>query len=140
MSDCLFCKIIAGEIPSYKVYEDDNFLAFLDIAPVNPGHVLFLPKKHSETILDTDDEVLSQLLPIAKKIAKVVVDVTDADGFNLNQNNFSAAGQAVGHLHFHIVPRFEDDDLKLWPGQEYEDSDRPKELAQKMAAKLNPAL
>ena len=117
--ECILCKIVAGEIPCYKVYEDAKFLAFLDITPVNPGHVILIPKQHTENLLDTADEILNEFLPLAKKIAKVVMAVTKADGFNLNQNNFSAAGQVIGHLHFHIVPRFSDDGLELWRGKEY---------------------
>lgn len=136
MSDCLFCKIVSGEIPSHKVYEDDKFLAFLDINPVNLGHTLVIPKDHYETLFDTPDGVLSEILPIAKKIARVVMEVTGAGGFNLNQNNYSVAGQVVDHLHFHIVPRFEDDGLELWPGEQYEDDNKAEELAKKISQNL----
>ncbi|MFA7662300.1 MAG: HIT family protein [Patescibacteria group bacterium] len=119
--DCIFCKIVSGEIPSYKVYEDDDILAFLDIIPVNPGHTLVIPKKHYETILDTPDDVLKNILVVSKRIAQKIMEVTGAEGFNFNQNNFSVSGQVVPHVHFHIIPRFENDGLKLWAGDKYDD-------------------
>lgn len=119
--DCIFCKIVGGEIPSYKVYEDDNVLAFLDITPVNPGHTLVIPKKHYDNLVDMPDEEAKELLVAAKKIAVAVMAGTGAKGFNLNLNNGAVSGQLVGHVHFHIVPRFEGDGRELWHGQAYMD-------------------
>jgi histidine triad (HIT) family protein len=119
MTDCLFCKIIAKEIPSHGVYEDDHVYAFLDIKPVNPGHTLVVPKKHSEEFLSADEEVLKKLIVAMQKVAKGVVMAMRAPGFNLEQNNGAVAGQVVPHLHFHIVPRSPDDGLKHWPGKPY---------------------
>jgi histidine triad (HIT) family protein len=131
MEDCLFCKIIAGEVPSAKVYEDDKFVAFLDINPVTPGHTLVVPKKHSYNVLDTDEDVLCELGRILKKISKAVCDGMDTESFNLNQNNGEVSGQVIPHLHWHIVPRYEDDGLRLWPGKPYEDGE-----AEKVAEKI----
>jgi len=119
MEDCLFCKIISGEIPSQKVYEDENFIAFLDINPVTPGHTLVVPKKHSNNILDTDEDVLCELGKILKKISEAVCRGMGTGSFNLNQNNGEISGQAIPHLHWHVVPRYPDDGLRLWPGNPY---------------------
>lgn len=112
--DCAFCKIIAGEIPCYKVYEDDNFLAFLDIYPVNPGHVLVIPKEHHDNVFTLPDELASNYFIIVKKISKIVKDVMNADGININMNNLPAAGQVVFHSHIHVIPRFNGDGLNHW--------------------------
>ena len=106
MNNCIFCKIAAGEIPSFKVYEDDLVLAYLDINPFAKGHTLVIPKKHSEGLLDTDDETLAAVIRRVKKVAAHLKEKLGADGFNILQNNGEAAGQTVKHLHFHIVPRF----------------------------------
>jgi len=119
MDDCLFCKIIKGDIPSQKVYEDDNFVAFLDINPVTPGHTLVVPKKHSYNVLDADEETLCEMGKILKKISQAICRGMGTDSFNLNQNNGKIAGQVVEHLHWHIVPRYPDDGLALWPGNPY---------------------
>ncbi|MFA6227960.1 MAG: HIT family protein [Patescibacteria group bacterium] len=134
--DCIFCKIIAGEIPSAKVYEDDNFLAFLDIAPVNPGHTLIIPKTHRETLLDLPAADACRLLGLVQKIAPAVLSATGTKAFNLMLNNGPASGQVVGHAHFHIVPRFEGDGLKLWPGREDEPG-RQQELAEKIKTQIS---
>lgn len=120
MSDCLFCKIIDKSIPSTGVYEDENVYAFLDIKPVNPGHVLVVPKKHSDGFHDADPEVLKSWIVTTQKIAKAVTAALQTDGFNLELNNGAIAGQVIPHLHLHIVPRRPDDGLKHWPGTPYE--------------------
>jgi len=119
MTDCLFCKIINGEIPATKVYEDDNVLAFLDIHPVNPGHTLIVPKVHSDELLGTDDKVLEQMIVVTKRVAAAILRGLGYEAFNLEQNNGKIAGQVIPHLHWHIVPRRADDGLKHWPGKEY---------------------
>ncbi|MBI2607511.1 MAG: HIT family protein [Candidatus Doudnabacteria bacterium] len=118
MQDCIFCKIVEGSIPSNKVYEDDQVLAFLDIRPVSKGHTLVIPKKHSQDLLDTDDETLQHLLLAAKKVSRAVVKATGAQGFNLGVNNGKDSGQEVMHLHFHIIPRYVNDGLSPWPHRE----------------------
>ncbi|OGE80081.1 MAG: hypothetical protein A2660_00320 [Candidatus Doudnabacteria bacterium RIFCSPHIGHO2_01_FULL_45_18] len=134
--DCVFCKIIAGEIPSDKVYEDEFVLSFLDLHPVMPGHTLIMPKQHSDGFLSTDDEILRQLVPEMKKIAKAVMQVTSAHGVNISTNHGAAAGQSVFHLHFHIIPRFDKDGLKPWPHQESEPKSR-KEIAEAIKKQLS---
>lgn len=117
--DCIFCKIIKGELPSVKVYEEEKVLAFLDISPVNPGHTLVVPKEHFENILDTPEEVLSDLIKAVKKVAPAVLKGTGTTAFNLGVNNGSAAGQVVQHIHFHIMPRYQGDGYKLWGSKPY---------------------
>ena len=132
VKDCLFCKIIKGEIPCNKVYEDKDTIAFLDIHPINKGHALVLPKKHSETILDTDVKQLEKVMAIVKKIAGVVVKTVKADGFEICINNKKAAGQVVPHLHVHIIPRFNNDGLMYdWATKEYKGNEA-KEIAGKI--------
>jgi len=123
VGDCAFCSIAQARIPARRVYEDKMFLAFLDIAPSNPGHILVIPKEHHETLLDLPDAISARILGVVKKIAAAATQATGAQGFNVLINNQSAAGQVVFHSHFHIIPRFKGDGLKHWakkeiPGQE----------------------
>jgi histidine triad (HIT) family protein len=120
---CIFCKIVAGEIPSHKVYEDDDVLAFLDITPVNPGHTLVIPKHHYENLLDLPEAEAQKLLSVIKKIAPAIMGAVGAKGFNLGLNNGVSAGQVVGHVHFHIIPRLENDGRQLWHGGEYKEGE-----------------
>ncbi|MFH1064311.1 MAG: HIT family protein [Candidatus Woesearchaeota archaeon] len=119
MNDCIFCKILNGEIPCVKVYEDSEVLAFLDIAPNNKGHTLVITKEHHETMLDTPDELLSKLVVAVKKVGLGVYQATGSKGFNVAQNNYKVAGQLVPHIHFHIIPRNEDDGFEFWPQGKY---------------------
>ncbi len=135
MEDCIFCKIAKGEIPCSKVYENDKVLAFLDIAPVNKGHVLVIPKEHYKDLLAMPDNVLAEVAKVGKKVAKAVMKVTGAAGFNLGQNNGKTAGQVVMHFHLHIIPRFEDDGLTLWPQGKYEGKEMD-EIAEKISSLL----
>ncbi len=109
MQDCLFCKILAGDIPSYKVYEDENVLAFLDIHPCAKGHTVVVPKKHfadlSEMSASDWQEMSRGLAGVFAKVQKVL----NPDGINLGINNGKAAGQAVGHVHWHLIPRWQGD-------------------------------
>jgi len=116
MRDCIFCKIIAGEIPSHKVYEDDEVLAFLDINPVNPGHTLVIPKAHHRDLLDMPAELASKLMNVIQKIGPAILKAVGADAFNLGVNNGATAGQVVFHAHFHIMPRMANDGHQLWHG------------------------
>jgi len=104
--NCIFCAIAAGEIPSFKVYEDDEVLAYLDINPFTKGHTLVIPKSHSEGLVDTDDATLATIIARVKKVAAHLKTALPCDGFNILQNNGEAAGQTVKHVHFHIVPRY----------------------------------
>ena len=105
-NNCIFCAIAAGEIPSFKLYEDDLVLAYLDINPFTRGHALVIPKAHSEGLLDTDEQTLGEVIARVKKVAAHLKAALPCDGFNILQNNGEAAGQTVKHLHFHIVPRY----------------------------------
>ncbi len=116
MENCIFCKIIRGEIPAQKIYEDKDIIAFLDVRPVNIGHALVLPKAHYLSIYDTPDQLLAALMPVIKKLSIAIKSAVDADGINVEMNNGPAAGQLVFHTHIHIVPRFNDDGFKHWRG------------------------
>ena len=126
MQDCVFCKIVAGDIPSNKVYEDREVLAFLDINPVNPGHTLVIPKAHYKDLIDTPPELASKLIQAIQKIALAVLAGVGADSFNLGVNNGSSAGQIVFHTHFHIMPRFAGDGHKLWQGRQADQNELAK--------------
>jgi len=110
-NDCVFCAIAEAEIPSFKVYEDELVLAYLDINPFTKGHTLVIPKAHSTGLLDTPDETLAAVLARVKKIAAHLKKALPCDGFNILQNNGAAAGQTVMHLHFHIVPRYGQEEI-----------------------------
>lgn len=118
MSDCVFCKIVAQEIPAHKVYEDSNVLAFLDIHPTNPGHTLVIPKAHHKDFLDTPPCLQAKLIQVVGQIAPKVMKAVGAEAFNLGVNNGAAAGQLIFHTHFHIMPRFAKDGHKLWYGKD----------------------
>ena len=105
-NDCVFCAIAAGEIPSFKVYEDDLVLAYLDINPFTKGHTLVIPKAHSANLLETDEATLAAVIARVKKVAAHLKAALPCDGFNSLQNHGAVAGQTVMHLHFHIVPRY----------------------------------
>ncbi len=116
MDQCIFCKIARGEIPSYKIYEDENFLAFLDINPINPGHTLVIPKEHYKTITDAPKSVWADLMSLVWEITLKIQQTIDPDGINIVQNNNEQAGQEVPHIHVHIIPRFggDEENYKEW--------------------------
>ena len=107
--DCIFCSIVAGEIPSRTVYEDDDVLAFLDANPLAPGHTLVIPKEHHERLHDVPDRPASHVYRIVHKLSGAVESGVDADGTTIGINNGEAAGQEVPHVHGHVIPRFEGD-------------------------------
>lgn len=120
MQDCIFCKIIRGEISATKVYEDEFILAFLDIAPVTRGHILVIPKIHSETILHMDTLDIQKMMDVGQKLGQKMLSILQAKGLNFQINCQKAAGQVIFHTHLHIIPRYEEDGLRLWPkGYEY---------------------
>ncbi|MBI4812011.1 HIT family protein [Candidatus Falkowbacteria bacterium] len=121
--DCIFCKIVKGELPSYKVYEDRHTLAFLDISPVNYGHTLVIPKKHYVNMEEIPEKELCEVIKTVKKIGKAVKEGLGAKGYNIGVNNDPVAGQIIPHLHFHIMSRAEGDGLKLWPQGKYGDGE-----------------
>ena len=110
-NDCVFCAIAAGEIPSFKVYEDDLVLAYLDINPFAKGHTLVIPKAHAVGLLDAEDATLADVIVRVKRVASHLKEALGCDGFHILQNNGEAAGQTVRHLHFHIVPRWTGDPI-----------------------------
>lgn len=116
---CIFCKIISGEIPSYKVYEDDNTLAFLDIKPVSSGHTLVIPKKHYANLEEIGEDDLIAFIIAVKKVGAILKNKFGAAGYNLTENNDPVAGQEIPHLHFHLIPRQEGDKFEHWPKIEY---------------------
>ncbi|WP_283194678.1 HIT family protein [Rhizobium sp. AN80A] len=113
----IFAKILRGEIPSVKIYEDEHTLAFMDVMPQAPGHVLVVPKAASRNLLDADPAVLAKTIPVVQTIANAVKEAFDADGVFVCQFNEPAAGQTVFHLHFHVIPRHEGIALKPHSGQ-----------------------
>ncbi len=112
-NNCVFCAIAANEIPSFRIYEDDVAIAYLDINPFAKGHTLVIPREHSEGIADTADDVLAAMIKRVKKVAAHLKCALPCDGFNILQNNGEAAGQTVKHLHFHIVPRYGKEELNF---------------------------
>ncbi|CDZ51385.1 HIT family protein [Neorhizobium galegae] len=116
-SNNIFGKILRGEIPCHRVYEDADTLAFMDVMPQSPGHLLVLPKAPSRNILDADPAVLSKVIPVVQKLARAARQAFEADGITVIQFNEPAAGQTVYHLHFHVVPRYEGQPLKPHSGQ-----------------------
>jgi len=135
MADTIFGKIIAGEIPCHKVYEDDKALAFLDIMPRAPGHTLVLPKSPARNLLDVDPLDLAHVMKAVQVVAKASKTAFDADGVTIQQFNESAGGQVVFHMHVHVIPRFEGVPLKPHSGQ----MEKPEVLAEN-AGKIRAAL
>ena len=119
MNDCLFCKIISGEIPSEKIRETKHTYAFLDINPVHPGHTLVVPKEHSLDIFEISPESWMRVMKEVHTLAPVIKEATGADGINIIMNNRRSAGQLVDHTHVHIIPRYADDGLKGLPQHPY---------------------
>jgi len=111
--ECIFCKILRGEIPCFKVYEDDDVLAFMDVNPVAPGHVLVIPKHHSRDILETPPEWVGKAFAGAGRVARAVQKSLAPDGINIVQANGPGAKQSVFHLHVHVIPRAMDDGLTM---------------------------
>ena len=122
--DCLFCKIVAGEVPSTKVDEDERTIAFMDINPATRGHALVIPREHHRDLLDVPDDDLAATMAAARRLAGRAVERLGADGVNLLNSCGRAAWQTVFHFHVHVIPRYEDDPLRLpWtpgPGDEDE--------------------
>lgn len=113
---CVFCQIAQGRIPSIRIFENDGFIVFMDIAPQTEGHFLIVPRGHYEFLADVPDAVLAEVLPLAKKLSNAAMAGLGFEGFNLIQNNGEVAGQAVGHWHLHVIPRRSTEELPLKPG------------------------
>ena len=135
MSDCLFCKIVNKEIPAAIVHENGKTIAFLDIKPVNPGHVLVVPKAHYPDFASTPPDQLGDIVVVAQRVAGAAMSALGAPGFNIAVNNGRAAGQLVDHMHLHVMPRFEGDGRELWHGAPY-----PEGEMEGVARKLREAL
>jgi len=134
--DCIFCKIVKGEIPSATVYESPDFKVILDISPANRGHALIITKEHFDNIFQIDAETAAKLFSLATVVARAIKEETNCDGLNVVQNNGEVAGQTVNHFHLHLIPRYKDDDVKLtWkPGTS--DSEDLSELAKALKKRI----
>jgi histidine triad (HIT) family protein len=132
MNDCLFCKIIAGEIPCEKVYEDEHTLAFLDIKPVNFGHTLVVPKEHYLNALDVPEAVFMQMISTAKKVGHTFKKGLGVDDFNIAMNNGTNAGQMVFHAHLHVIPRVAGDGFAMWHGKRGYEGTESHDTAEKL--------
>jgi len=133
MEDCVFCKIIDGEIPGHKVYETDNVVAFLDANPASKGHTLVVPKMHVENIHEASD--MDFMWDALVKVSNAVEEAFDSEGLNISQNNGELAGQEVMHLHFHITPRYTGDEISV----EYnrEELENGEKLAERISGKID---
>ena len=113
MSNCIFCKIANGEIPSATLYEDEDFRVILDLGPASKGHALILPKAHAANIYEISDDMAAKAMILAKKMATKMTEALKCDGFNIVQNNGEPAGQTVFHFHMHLIPRYEGDQVRI---------------------------
>ena len=113
MSDCIFCKIANGEIPSATLYEDEDFRVILDLGPASKGHALILPKAHAANIYEISDDMAAKAMILAKKMATKMTEALKCDGFNIVQNNGEQAGHTVFHFHMHLIPRYEGDQVGI---------------------------
>lgn len=137
IEDCLFCKIVAGLIPSAKIFEDENIYAFLDLYPIEKGHALVIPKMHIETFFDLPNYLIMPLFSTAKLIALAQKKILGATGFNLLQNNGAEAGQEIHHFHIHVIPRFEKERKQVsWNAKAYENSKEMLNIAEQLRVKL----
>jgi histidine triad (HIT) family protein len=123
MRDCIFCRIAAGETPAERILETPGVLAFLDIAPVNYGHTLVIPKAHYPNLLELPDALWTEMGQVCRRVAQALRETLSAQGFNIGMNNFEAAGQAVFHAHLHVIPRYQTDGLQLFPQESYKPGD-----------------
>lgn len=131
--NCIFCKILAGDIPSAVVYEDEEFKIILDVGPAAKGHMLILPKEHYSDILTMPEELVAKAFILAKKMAAKMESVLGCDGINVVQNNHEAAGQTVFHFHIHLIPRMKHDKIGVtWKPGILSDADR-KDLLEKFS-------
>ena len=136
-TNCIFCEIVAGRLPACMVYEDAGTLAFMDIGPIVPGHTLVIPRQHYDPLTDVPVAVLHALMEVVQKIARAQMEALGADGVNIMQANGAAAGQVVPHVHFHVIPRYQDDGHHWnWKARPYADAEVMRDLAQKIKAVL----
>ena len=136
--DCIFCKIVSGQIPSLRLFENDSVLAFLDVGPISDGHTLIVPKEHFQRLDKAPPETAAQIARILPMLAAAVQKAVNADGYNLLCNNGTAAGQVVEHLHFHIIPRKQNDGVfDRWPAYKYEEG-KADLIARQIKDNINP--
>lgn len=134
--NCIFCKIVNGDIPSSVLYEDEEFKVIMDISPASKGHAVILPKIHAANIYEVPEEVASKIFVVAKKVATAMKEELQCDGVNILQNNEEVAGQTVFHLHVHVIPRYKDDEVMItWPHKDSYDYDY-KALAEAIGARI----
>jgi histidine triad (HIT) family protein len=119
MQDCIFCKILAGKIPSVRLLETPTVLAMLDIAPVHYGHTLVIPKLHYPNLLELPNELWKDMGQVCRRVAQAQMAALGADGFNIAMNNFEAADQEVFHAHLHVIPRYAGDGIRFFPQGAY---------------------
>ena len=130
-NECVFCKIVSGELPSTKIYEDETVLVFLDINPVEEGHALVIPKEHMDPITNAPDNILKELIVVAKKIASAQFTGLNAVGVNIAQANGRGAGQEVPHVHFHVIPRYSSDPKEAnWKTRKYKSVEQMNKIAE----------
>ncbi|MFL6494626.1 MAG: HIT family protein [Nitrososphaera sp.] len=135
---CIFCSIIAGQEPCVLIHCNNGFLALMDKYPINPGHALVMPTKHYETLLQMPPVEVGRLYSLVPKIAQAIISTVKADGFNVGQNNGTAANQIVPHVHVHIVPRFNDDSPDgKWPSRTVASQEEILKIAQKIKEKIS---
>jgi histidine triad (HIT) family protein len=129
-ASCIFCRIVRGELPSTRVYEDEEVLAFMDIGPIIKGHTLVVPKQHHDPLIQTPEPLLAKLIAVVRRIAAAQMKGLKADGVNVHQSNGACAGQVVPHLHFHVIPRFEGDGHRWnWAAKKYDSPGEMQQLA-----------
>ena len=137
VQDCIFCKIIAGKIPCTKIYENEFVLAFLDVGPVSEGHVLVVSKQHTSSVDQTDPRAMAEIAKVLPDLAGSVKKAMAADGYNVLCNNGASAGQVVGHMHFHIIPRKANDGVfNQWPAFQYPEG-KAKEIGDKIRENIS---
>lgn len=131
MENCIFCQIVKGDIPAKKIYEDDNYLAFLSVGPASLGHAIVIPKKHTATFAELESQVAADLIQVVQKLAIDIKAKLNADAFNLGLNNGEIAGQVIPHVHWHIIPRYKNDTLVHW-GVDEQAKDKMDEVLAKL--------
>jgi histidine triad (HIT) family protein len=137
MQNCIFCKIISGDIPSATIYEDQDFKVILDISPAAKGHAVILPKKHFANLYEMDAQTASKVLLVAQKVATVIKEEFGCEGLNVLQNNGEAAGQTVFHYHIHLIPRYQGDDVNMtWKQGRYGENEAA-EIAAKLSKRID---
>lgn len=134
--DCIFCKIITKDLPARIVYEDDQAMAFLDINPINKGHLLVVPLKHAPDFTSTTPAELANLIQVVQKVARGMTKALGTDDYNIGLNNGQDAGQLIPHVHFHLIPRFPNDGLKHWPDKKYDSDQEMAEIAEKIRKEI----